>query len=148
MCGMVSAGSCEGLFLLRRLLSPSHVVKCRRHHALECSKLLPPNPHPVFVGGMQEEDKKLRSYESLFDESKMTSNAEVAATEDASASIAFEDDFMVRKGGSLLTKISTKPHRERGRPLAIAHIEIIKERMLFSDHQVLFRLFPRRSQYL
>lgn len=60
---------------------------------------------------MQEEDKKLRSYDSLFDESKMTSNADVAATEDASASIAFEDDFMVRKGGSLLPKISRKAHR-------------------------------------
>lgn len=31
----------------------------------------------------------------------MTSNAEVDATEDASASIAFEDDFMVRKRGLL-----------------------------------------------
>lgn len=28
----------------------------------------------------------------------MASNADVAASEDASASIAFEDDFMVREG--------------------------------------------------
>lgn len=45
----------------------------------------------------QEEERRLRSYDSLFDESKMASNTEVAATEDASASVAFEDDFMVRK---------------------------------------------------
>lgn len=44
---------------------------------------------------LQEEEKQLRSYDSLFEESKMASNADVAATEDASASIAFEDDFMV-----------------------------------------------------
>lgn len=41
----------------------------------------------------------MRSYDYLFDdESKMASStADVAATEDASASIAFEDDFMVRR---------------------------------------------------
>lgn len=44
----------------------------------------------------KEEEKRLRSYDSLFgDETKMaSSNTDVAATEDASASIAFEDDFM------------------------------------------------------
>lgn len=52
VCGMNSAGSCEGLSLLGRLLSALHVVKCRGHHALECSKLAPPNPHPVLVGGV------------------------------------------------------------------------------------------------
>lgn len=45
---------------------------------------------------LQEEEKRLRSYDSLFDDSKMASNSEVAASGDASASIAFEDDFMVR----------------------------------------------------
>lgn len=48
---------------------------------------------------LQEEEKRLRSYDTLFEESKMASNAEVTATEDVSASIAFEDDFMVRARG-------------------------------------------------
>ncbi|CAM9603886.1 unnamed protein product [Ectocarpus sp. 6 AP-2014] len=49
----------------------------------------------------KEEEKRLRSYDTLFEESKMASNADVAATEDASASIAFEDDFMVRQPGRM-----------------------------------------------
>ncbi|CAM9243255.1 unnamed protein product [Discosporangium mesarthrocarpum] len=43
----------------------------------------------------KEEEKKMRSYDSVFVESNMTSNTELKATEDASASEAFEDDFMV-----------------------------------------------------
>lgn len=54
---------------------------------------------PATLYLLQEEEKRLRSYDSLFDESKMASNSEVAASEDASASIAFEDDFMVRGNG-------------------------------------------------
>ena len=34
----------------------------------------------------------------------MASNADVAASEDASASIAYEDDFMVREGGQRVEK--------------------------------------------
>ncbi|CAM9202750.1 unnamed protein product, partial [Choristocarpus tenellus] len=43
----------------------------------------------------KEEEKKLRSYDTLFEESKMSTNTDQVATEDASASVAFEDDFMV-----------------------------------------------------
>ena len=43
----------------------------------------------------REEEKKLKSYDSMFkDGKKMTSNADVTATADASASVEYEEDFM------------------------------------------------------
>lgn len=39
----------------------------------------------------------------------MASNADVAASEDASASIAYEDDFMVRGGGCMVEKSNSGP---------------------------------------
>lgn len=39
------------LLNLRRLISPWHVIKCRGHHALKCSKLLPPNCALCLLGG-------------------------------------------------------------------------------------------------
>ena len=41
-----------------------------------------------------EEDRKLRSYDGVFTEEAMTSNADFASTEDASAAVDFEEDFM------------------------------------------------------
>jgi len=40
----------------------------------------------------------------------MASNADVAASEDASASIAYEDDFMVREGAHIWSKSATSDH--------------------------------------
>lgn len=58
----------------------------------------------IYARATQEEEKRLRSYDTLFEESKMASNADVAASEDASASIAYEDDFMVREGGHMVQR--------------------------------------------
>ena len=41
-----------------------------------------------------EADRKLRAYDGMFVEENMTSNASFDATEDASAAVDFEDDFM------------------------------------------------------
>eukprot|EP00611_Tribonema_gayanum_P013502 TRINITY_DN2448_c0_g1_i2.p2 TRINITY_DN2448_c0_g1~~TRINITY_DN2448_c0_g1_i2.p2 ORF type:complete len:130 (-),score=33.37 TRINITY_DN2448_c0_g1_i2:117-506(-) len=45
-----------------------------------------------------EEDKRMRSYDSLFDEGKMAGSTNVSnpygASEDQSSAVAFEDDFM------------------------------------------------------
>ena len=41
-----------------------------------------------------EEERRLREYEGVFTEEAMVTNAEMAASEDTSAAVEFEEDFM------------------------------------------------------
>ena len=47
----------------------------------------------MILVAMQAE-REARSYDRLWDEDKLTSNADFEATEDASAACEYEDDFM------------------------------------------------------